>query len=261
MWLNRYIARVVCICSLCASAAFADDIPEVIFATTLHYPPYEYRDNGEPAGLAVDIVKEVLSRVGVKQVDFQFFPWKRAVYVTEHGERDLLFNAGKNEPRQKWGYYVDSVLIQQSYVLFKRKADQFEVQPDFLNVKDKDISVRAGYLYGSGEFRQALDSDKFHKVELADSTEQSVKQLLNDRVDMFVGDLLPVMYYIQEQELEDQIDIVLYNGERMEVLSWSTYLLFSKKRVTPSFVEQVRLAMEQMKADGTFASIQSQYQY
>lgn len=261
MGLNRYIAKIICFFALCSSAALADDIPEVIFATTLHYPPYEYRENGEPKGLAVDIAKEALTRVGVKQIDFRFFPWKRAVYVTEHGERDLLFNAGKNAPRQKWGYYVDSVLIQQSYVLFKRKSDQFEVQPDFSNVKDKDISVRAGYLYGSGHFRQALDSEKFHKVELADSTEQSVKQLLNDRVDMFVGDLLPVMYYIQEQELEDQIDIVLYNGERMEVLSWSTYLLFSKLRVTPSFVEKVRLTMEQMKADGTFAAIESKYQY
>ncbi|WP_415888421.1 substrate-binding periplasmic protein [Neptuniibacter sp. SY11_33] len=261
MGLKRYLVRFVCFCALCSSAVYADDIPEVIFATTIHYPPYEYRENGEPKGLAIDIAKEALTRVGVKQIDFQFFPWKRAVYVTEHGERDLLFNAGKNEPRQKWGYYVDSVLIQQSYVLFKRKADLFKVKPDFSNVIDKDISVRAGYLYGSGKFRNALDDKRFHKIELADSTEQSVNQLLNDRVDMFVGDLLPVMFYIKEQGLDEKIDIVMHEGERMEVLSWSTYLLFSKARVGPAFVEKVRLAMEQMKADGTFAAIESQYQY
>ncbi len=261
MGLNRYIARMIFFCMLCPSAVLADDTPEVILATTLNYPPYEYRENGQPKGLAVDIVKEALHRVGVKQVDFQFFPWRRAVFVTEYGERDLLFNAGKNEPRKKWGYYVDSVLIQQSYVLFKRRADQFDVKPDFSNVNDKDISIRAGYLYGSGIFRQALDSHRFHKVELSNSTEQSVRQLLNERVDMFVGDLLPVMFYIQEQGLEDKIDIVLHQGKRMEVLSWSTYLLFSKLRVSPGFVEQVRLAMEQMKEDGTFAAIVSKYEY
>ncbi|MCP4597582.1 ABC transporter substrate-binding protein [Neptuniibacter sp.] len=261
MGLNRYIAGTILFCMLCSSAVAAEKNPEVILATTLHYPPYEYREDGKPKGLAVDIVKEALHRVGVEQIEFRFFPWKRAVFVTEHGERDLLFNAGKNEPRKKWGYYVDSVLIQQSYVLFKRKTDQFGVKPDFSNVDDKDISIRAGYLYGSGAFRQALDSHRFHKVELANSTEQSVRQLLNERVDMFVGDLLPVMFYLQEKGLEDKIDIVLHQGERMEVLSWSTYLLFSKLRVSPEFVEQVRLAMEQMKADGTFDSIVSKYEY
>lgn len=244
-----------------AALIHAGKVPDRILASTLHYPPYEYLEEGEAKGLAVEITREALMRVGVKEVEFQFFPWKRAVYVTEHGERDLLFNAGKNEPRKRWGYYVDSVLIQQSYVLFKRKADQFKVRPDFANVFDKDISVRAGYLYGSGPFRRALDEQRFHKIELADSTEQSVNQLLNDRVDMFVGDLLPVMFYIKQQGLEDQIDIVLFQRQPMEVLSWSTYLLFSKARVSSAFVEKVRVAMEQMKADGSFTAIVQKYQY
>lgn len=235
------------------------DSPQPVIASTLHYPPYEYLENGVAKGIAVDIIREALKRSGRPEVFFNFYPWKRAVYHTRHGDGDLLFNAGKNQKRQEWGYYVNSVLIQQSYVLFKLRNDHFSVLPDFSNTQDRVISIRQGYLYGSGPFRKALDSGRFLSVELADSTEQSVKQLLNGRVDMFVGDQLPVQYYLKQHGMERYVDIVLYQGEKLEVLSWPTYLLFSKSRTTPEFIQKVYSAMEEMKQDGSFQRIIQDY--
>lgn len=230
-----------------------------ITASTLNYPPYEYKENGQAKGIAVDVIREVMRRVGKYEVSFTFYPWKRAVYTVQHGLSDVLFNAGKNQARQEWGYYVDSVLIQQSYVLFKRRSDNFSVEPNFNNVKDKSIAVRRAYLYGSGAFREALDSQRFMNILYSDSTKQSVDLLLHNRVDMFVGDFLPVLYYINKQDLNDQIDIVSHDGEWMEVLSWPTYLLFSKQRTTPEFVTKVKDAMDSMKQDGSFQKITDSY--
>lgn len=242
------------LCSFCRAES-----PPPIIASTLHYPPYEYLENGVAKGIAVDIIREALKRSGRPEVFFKFYPWKRAVYHTQHGDGDLLFNAGKNQQRQEWGYYVNSVLIQQSYVLFKLRNDHFSVLPDFSNTQDKVISIRQGYLYGSGPFRKALDSGRFLSVALADSTEQSVKQLLNGRVDMFVGDQLPVLYYLKQNGMDRYVDIVLYQGEKLEVLSWPTYLLFSKSRTTPEFIQKVYIAMEEMKRDGSFQRIIRDY--
>lgn len=250
---------IACIGIFLSSLTFAEKADPELIASTLDYPPYEYMEDGEARGIAVDLIREALRRSGVEQVSFQFYPWKRAVLLTQTGKSDMLFNAGKNKARQEWGIYVDSVLIQQSYVLFKRAADDFSVAPDFSDCKDKIIAVRRGYLYGSGPFRQALDSERFNAVSLSDSTAQSVSQLLNKRVDMFVGDLLPVLHYIRAEGLQEQIDIVLYQGEKMEVLSWPTYLMFSKARTTETFVQQVTQAFEAMKADGSFADIVSRY--
>ena len=233
---------------------------ELIFdASTLIYPPYQYLENEKPKGIAVDIIQEAMSRAGPYSVKFNFYPWKRAVYLTEHGQSDLLFNAGKNRARQQWGRYVESVLIQQRYVLFKRKQHIFSISPDYEGSQDKVISVRRGYLYGDGLFRQALDNDRFSAVSYSDSTKQSVEQLLNHRIDLFVGDQLPVQFYIKEQGLEDQIDIVQHEGEKLEVLYWPTYILFSKERSTPELIDKVNKAMESMKLDGSFDGIIKRY--
>jgi polar amino acid transport system substrate-binding protein len=233
----------------------------VIDAVTLDYPPYEYLDNGQPAGLAVEIIQEAIKRTGASGVNFSFLPWKRAVKFTQLGRSDLLFNAGKNEERQQWGLYVDSTLINQTYVLFKRKDSNISVNPNFDNVKDHSIAIRAGYLYGSGAFRTAIDNDRFDYVMQSDSTDQSVRQLLEERVDLFVGDYLPVMHYIKENMLTDRIDIVHEPGsdKHMVVLEWPTYLLFSKKRVTEQYVQQVNDAMKEMKADGSYSKIYDKY--
>jgi len=246
------------ILSLHFISVYAED-NNLITASTLNYPPYEYIENGQAKGMAVDLIREAMRRVGKDRVEFNFYPWKRAVHMVQHGRSDILFNAGKNQARQEWGYYVDSVLIQQSYVLFKRRSDSFNVEKDFNDVQDKSIAIRRAYLYGSGAFRESLDNKKFMNILYSDSTQQSVDMLLYNRVDMFVGDLLPVLYYINQQKLNDQIDIVNHDGKRLEVLSWPTYILFSKQRVTPKFVTAVNAAMESMKRDGSFQKIIDSY--
>lgn len=235
-----------------------------ILAATLDYPPYEYLEDGQPKGIAVEIIREAVKRTGVNEVVFEFFPWKRAVFLVESGQNDILFNAGKNQARQQWGYYVDSTLRLQKYVLFKKRSKNIEVNPDFSNVKDKSIAVRLGYLYGSGPFRHALDEEKFNYVILSNSTRQSVDLLLGDRVDFFVGDYLPVMHYIKENALYDRIDIVkepVGRSDNLVVLTWPTYILFSNQKVSLKYVQEVEAAMNEMKADGFIDSVFEKYAY
>lgn len=247
---------------LMAELSHAFDKDRALVAATLDYPPYEYLQDGEAKGIAVDILREAARRTGVDEVIFNFYPWKRAVYSTRVGESDILFNAGKNQQRQRWGNYADSTLILQNYVLFKRKGEDIQVDPDFDNVDDLAIAIRAGYLYGSGAFRQALDSDKFDFVIHAESTRQNIDLLLSGRVDLFVGDYLPVIHYINTHGLADRIDIVTQpsaTGEHLVVLIWPTYLLFSKATVSHEYVEEITTAIEQMKADGFVSRIFDRY--
>ncbi len=227
----RYISIFILSCLMTAeSYAFDKDRP--LLAATLNYPPYQYIENGEPKGIAVEIITEAIRRTGVKQVIFNFYPWKRAVHLTQSGQSDILFNAGKNDARQQWGEYIESTLILQRYVLFKKSDSSIKVNAKFDNVNNSLIAIRLGYLYGSGPFRQALDSDKFGGITLSNSTQQSVDLLLGGRVDLMVGDYLPVMRYIKKQALHDKIDIVKdpnKNVDNMVVLTWPTFIVFSKK--------------------------------
>ena len=242
-------------------AIHAAEIPKRLNAATLDYPPYEYLEDKVSKGIAVELIQEAAMRVGVEEVTFRIFPWRRAVRMVETGKFDILFNAGKNKARQEWGDYVDSVLILQRYVLFKRKGDDIKIDANFDNAFRYSLGIRAGYLYGSGAFRQALDQKKFAYQIASESTAHNVTLLLHNRIDMFVGDMLPVMHYIKQNYLNDQIDIVLTDDNSTQVvLTWPTYILMSKKTTTPELVQAFHEAMEEMKEDGTYDQIFMKYQ-
>lgn len=231
-------------------------------AVTLDYAPYEYSDDGEAKGIAVDIIKEATNRIDGVEVRFEFLPWSRAVYKLKEGEADVLFNAGVNDERKQWGNYGKNILIDQTYYLFKRKSSRFLIDPELSGTKQISIGIRLGYLYGSGLFRQAIDEGRFLRVELTKSTKMSIDMLLGGRIDTFVGDYLPTMDFIKKNGLESLIDIVK-NSEQpqqnLTVLTWPTYLLFNKKSVPLDIIDKIDAAMEQMRIDGTIDLIYARY--
>lgn len=235
--------------------------PQRFQASTLHYPPYEYKEDGTAKGIAIELIKLAIQKSGTQAIEFNFYPWRRAVNTVQHGDSDMLFNAGKNNARQEWGHYVESPLIMQNYVLFKRKASSIQINANFDNAEKFPIAVRTGYLYGTGLFRDALDRGQFSYIVQSETTMQSIDLLLNKRVDVFVGDYLPVMHYLSKHGLEDQIDIVKEHGSyrNMSVLLWPTYMVFSKKRVDLAYVNKITQALEEMKADGSYYEVFKQY--
>lgn len=245
----------------CTSALSEHSAERLFRASTLPYPPYQYidTDTGTAKGLAIEVIDELFRRTGNGQVEYKFYPWKRAVHLTQSGNSDLLFNAGKNQARQAWGRYVDSVLILQRYNLFKRRDHSLFLSRDFRDAGDLSIAVRAGYLYGEGAFRQALDTEMFKSIHFSESTEQSVQMLLHGRVDLFVGDYLPVKHYLEENQLTSEIDRIQLDGEPMEVLRWPTYILLSRENTSEEIAQELYLEMEEMKRDGTYQAIVKRY--
>ena len=261
--LTGYLSLFIFTCFIFGEGnAFEKDRP--LKAATLDYPPYEYLENGEPKGIAVEIIQEALRRTGVSQVVFEFYPWNRSVHLVRSGNSDLLFNAGKNAARQQWGDYVESTLILQKYVLFKRKELTIQVNAQFDNVFNNTIAIRLGYLYGSGVFKQALEGGKFGEIFYSNSTKQSIDLLLGKRIDFFVGDYLPIMHFINKNNLMDRVDVVKESqdhSKNMEVLIWPTYILFSKKNIKHEYVNEVNSALQKMKADGYVERVLDRYKY
>lgn len=72
---------------LCCSPAFAQ--PWLGGGTTWH--PFSYQDaQGNPRGIAVDVVKQVSEQNGL-QVEFVFYPAKRLNYLLDNGRLDLNY--------------------------------------------------------------------------------------------------------------------------------------------------------------------------
>ncbi len=227
---------------------------------TLDYPPYQYRENNMIKGLAVDIIKESLQRLG-HGIDITFLPWKRAVLSVKKGKYDILFNAGKNDRRQKWAYYVEHPLIWQKYVFLAKKDSKIQLNKNFSNANNLRLGVRNGYLYGQGRLRKAMDQKHFREIIGVDSSRQSILLLNRNRVDLIVADYSVIAFELNRMGLADKVKVINDQETKAPLiaLSWPTYMVLSKKTIPRNLKYQLEETLKKMEEDGTIKSIISKY--
>lgn len=230
---------------------------DMVFST-LDNPPLEMANNGNMQGALTEIVKEAVELTG-KSVEFKFEPWARAQYNTEHGNVDACFNAGQNATREKWALFHKEVLFEETYVIFLRKDSTFNISEDFKNVDNLKVGVQRGYTYG-GEFQKALDEKRFKQITEAETIEQNLKKLMAGRIDLFIGDKIPSQYFITKENVGDQIKLFKSStGADFIVSLWPTYVAFSKKTISSSFIDEFDVALKKLKSSGRYDEIINKY--
>jgi polar amino acid transport system substrate-binding protein len=225
---------------------------------TLENPPLAYTDeNGDVIGILVEGIREAVRRTG-HEVEFRIEPWKRVLKEVATGNADGAFNAGKNEERETWGLYHNSVLMDETYVFFAREPRA--LSRNLKEAPELRVGIQLGYYYGE-RFDLLLQNPPFRALEVAQTIPRSLELLRADRTDVFIGDLLPTLYYLKELGLEDEIHIVREkeSGLPLVVSTSPTYVAFSRRRIDPEYVQAFDEALESMKADLTFDAILGNY--
>jgi polar amino acid transport system substrate-binding protein len=226
---------------------------------TLENPPLAYtEDDGTVTGILVEGIREAVRRTG-REVEFRIYPWKRVLKEVADGHADGAFNAGVTEERKAWGHYHESVLIDETYVFFANKP--LTLSRELVEAPNLRVGIQLGYYYGE-RFERMLAESPFKAVEVSQTIPRNFRLLQADRTDVFIGDLLPTMYYLNELGLEDDIHVVREkeSGLPLVVSTSPTYVAFSKRRVDPDYVQEFDAALRQIKADKTFESILETYQ-
>jgi polar amino acid transport system substrate-binding protein len=250
--------RFSTLCALMTVLALSLPLAAATFEfRTLENPPLEFTRDGKIVGIAVDLVREAVKRTG-HDANIEIRPWKRVLRETATGLADGAFNAGRSEAREQWGMYPDEKLIDETYVLFSHRP--IALPESFEGIEQLRLGDQLGYYYGE-TFHKAVLDQRFKSVETAHTIEKNIEKLMAQRIDVFIGDLLPTRYYIDAMGLNDEIQPVSNASEdAMLVISTSsTYLAFSRKSVNPAYVEKFSVALRSMKEDGTYARIIRSY--
>jgi polar amino acid transport system substrate-binding protein len=225
---------------------------------TLENPPLAYTDeDGSITGVLVEGIREAVRRTG-HEVEFRIEPWKRVLLEVAEGNADAAFNAGKTDERQAWGLYHESVLIDETYVFFSREPKA--LSRDLVEASELRVGIQLGYYYGE-RFDRMLQDPPFRALEVAQTIPRSLTLLRANRTDVFIGDLLPTMYYVKELGLEDDIHVVREkeSGLPLVVSTSPTYVAFSRRLISPAYVKTFNEALESIKADATFDAIVDRY--
>lgn len=206
-------------------------------------PPQNYLDkDGKPTGHAVEIVEEIMKRVG-ETSKIQIVPWARGFNEIQQNSNVVLFSTARTEEREKLFKWVGPVLVAEN-VLLKKKTSKIAIS----TIEDAKKVKSIGTVRGNS--REKLLKD-LGFTNLADVTkvEQNIQKLAADRIDlMIIGNVV-------WRQLAATADLKPDDFEEAFVVNQNiAYIAFSKD--TPD--ETVRKwndAYSAMVKDGTVKKI------
>jgi polar amino acid transport system substrate-binding protein len=174
-------------CSSVAADSMAEKKPELkdllIAVNSIHYPPYEYVENGVLKGLHIDMVRMVGKRKGFN-VEFIQLPRARILKLMKNGGVDGVTFIGKSQALDNsdltW-FHGGNGLSVSAARLMVRKDSKLRFRGNRSDLDGLKLAVLRGFQYGE----ELLTEAKFEVFE-ADSVDQLKRLVKAGRVDAAV---------------------------------------------------------------------------
>lgn len=222
---------------------------KIIKLVALQNPPYEYLENGEVKGIAVDIVKEGFKRMGYETQITQETLTK-AIELLKTGESDGVFTVYKNDEIENFTEYSEAILMPQIISLFVLKDADITYEGELEKMTQYNFGGPKSVLYG--EKMDMMIQNKMLNYMESDTCEQSLEMLLNKELDVLVCDKYRVLSILEQR---GQLDAV--KELTPELQSIPSYIAFSKSSRALGIREAFDQVIEEMQSDGSIATIMS----
>ncbi|NIY75355.1 amino acid ABC transporter substrate-binding protein [Thalassospira sp. HF15] len=214
-------------------------------------PPYrivsDTPDGQSYEGIYVDVVREAARRAGLDLV-FEVVPFKRALFLMESGDADLMLGPNRTDERLKYMYYFGAALPSEPKVIYTAPMDANVIEIE--DLEHKLIGVLRGANYG-WQLEEARD---IRFVEAVDY-ETLFRMLDLGRIDALIAPELLAIQHIQKfgPFRIKKSDLVLQGQP--------SFIAISRK--SDFFLDRSFTALEQhlveMRQDGTFDDIYGRY--
>ena len=209
------------------------------------YPPITFLRDGKPTGLATDIVEELMRRTGMV-APIELVPWARAFRHASSAPNIGLFATAYTRERAPLFQWVGPIGASVGSFYMMRGGKRIE------NIEQARSAVRILVSHES-YLEQMLRSLGFSNLSPVTTTAEAVRMLAAGRAPLMALDDLALATTARAEGVH------IGDIERSLVLGPSfQYIAFS--RGTPEdVVARWRLALDAMKADGTFARLYAKW--
>jgi polar amino acid transport system substrate-binding protein len=230
-----------------ANAAFARDLIVAINEA----PPYRIinqTDDGPVySGIYIDVIREAAKRAGIG-LKFEVVPFKRALFLMETGEADLMLGPNRTDERLDYMYYFGAALPNEPKVVYVGVLDgNVRKVADFQN---KMVGVLRGANYGW----QLNDAANLRMIEAADYN-TLFRMLDLQRIDALIIPELQAIAHLKEHGP--------YRVRKSDLVLQGQPSFIAISRLSEYFLDNSFNVLEQhlvdMRNDGTFALIYKSY--
>lgn len=202
--------------------ASANEVEIHIVRSDGTFPPAEIMVSQDVVtGVHIDIINAIAKKLNWK-VKIESLPWKRCLNLMEKGEADAISHIQKSDEREKFLWYENNILSENSFYFVVRKEDEekFKFRGDIKSYAKahKTIGVISGYFYPP-----IISQAGFH-YENSRSDSALIEKLLGKRVDIIVAEKGALLYAAKINHVTDKLSFI-----EPEIVRFKLYLAFSKK--------------------------------
>lgn len=232
----------------------AQNVDELVLITE-NYAPLNFERNGVAQGISVDIMVEMLKRVGSTKTraDIEVQPWARGYKAATEVKNTALFAMTRTEAREKSFKWVGP-LIPSNIVLVAKKnraitvnsmddVKRYVAHHEQIGVVRDDIGEQMLVELG-------VDDKRIHRVA---QPENAVHMLHKDRISMWAYGRIVAYWYLKELGYDPS------DYEEVYVLKQSDQYFAFHKDTHDEIVAQLQGALDQLKASDEFQNILNKY--
>jgi polar amino acid transport system substrate-binding protein len=209
---------------------------------TENWPPVNYMADNKVAGVAVEIVQALQTKLGNKD-PIQLVPWVRGYKAVLEGPKVMLFSLGRSSEREQLMIMLGPIAIS-STTVYTRKGNAARL----LALGDAIYTQAIGTYRGS-IFVDTAAKKGFTRIDLAATPQMTATKLLGKRFDLWIDGSIAVPSILKEiGHSANEVEKV------MTLDSLELYLAFSTQ--TPAnIVKDWEEALIWLKKEGHYQKI------
>jgi polar amino acid transport system substrate-binding protein len=205
------------------------------------FPPINFTEAGQPSGLAVEVVQQVLQRLQ-QQTPIEFMPWARAYREAQGAQPVALFAAARIPEREKRFQWVGPIVSFYSSFYARAGAERLRRFEDARRAGDV-LVVRDWYT------AQQLTSEGFRNLRYVSDPVQGLRMLLAGRAPLFASERISMPRALEAAGIDPSSLETVYT-----FASSDGYIAFSPgtpRRIVVAWQREI----DAMKRDGSFQAI------
>ncbi|WED20672.1 transporter substrate-binding domain-containing protein [Vibrio sp. JC009] len=201
-------------------------------------------------GYFTQIVTEAFAAAGI-EAQYDFYPWKRAVYQARTGVLDGCIAIAKSEDREREFWFSEQPILVGERVFFYRKEQPF----DWVSVYDLrgiPLGATLEYFYGD-DFEKAEESGELD-VDRVTTDSQNFKKLVAKRIQAFPI-TKEVGYYILNTEFDAESAKMITHHPK-PLITTSFYVILSKANPeNENLMKTFNKGFEALKKSGRYEEL------
>ncbi|WP_319521945.1 transporter substrate-binding domain-containing protein [uncultured Desulfosarcina sp.] len=235
---------IVCIFGM----TYLAEAQELTVLTTT-WAPYSYEENGNITGLATKIVRAVLKKAEIS-ADINHYPWKRAI-ITAGDEKNILIYPLIRTPERETNFVWVAPVFNAEICLFRLKKRKDIVLTSLGDAKKYTIGVLRGAAMHQHLLSRGFEDGK--QLVVLGSNRKIAELLFRERIDLAADNPLVLSYETK------QLGYPIHESEKvLQLFEDEAYMAFGKGS-SNDYVNRLKEAFEDLRADGTLEAIYKKY--